>query len=154
MLLPWLWAGFQSLPHCPQANWALLVLNPGSVACVHSRTLWTLPTDCPVRLTVSPATASPTQVFTTRGFEALFPCAGTLGCTVCLTPQLFLPVYPHANVGPVGLPGLLATALPAQYASRRLAMHPVCASCPSLPLLQVWMNVSSLAPWWLDFHTV
>ena len=107
-----------------------------------------------MRLTVSPATASPTQVFTTRGFEALFPCAGTLGCTVCLTPQLFLPVYPHANVGPVGLPGLLATALPAQYASRRLAMHPVCASCPSLPLLQVWMNVSSLAPWLSDFHAV
>ena len=27
-------------------------------------------------------------------------------------------------------------------------------SCPSLPLLQVWLNVSSLTPWLLDFHTV
>ena len=25
------------------------------------------------------------------------------------------------------------------------------SSCPSLPLLQVWMNVSSLTPWLLDF---
>ena len=28
------------------------------------------------------------------------------------------------------------------------------SSCPSLPLLPVWMNVSSLSPWLLDFHTV
>ena len=27
-------------------------------------------------------------------------------------------------------------------------------SCPSPPLLQVWMNVSSLSPWLSDFHTV
>ena len=27
-------------------------------------------------------------------------------------------------------------------------------SCPSPPLLPVWMNVSSLAPWLSDFHTV
>ena len=26
--------------------------------------------------------------------------------------------------------------------------------CPSLPLQQVWMNVSSLTPWLSDFHTV
>ena len=26
--------------------------------------------------------------------------------------------------------------------------------CPSLPLLLVWMNVSSLSPWLWDFHTV
>ena len=26
--------------------------------------------------------------------------------------------------------------------------------CPSLPLLPVWMNVSSLTPWLLDFHEV
>ena len=39
------------------------------------------------------------KVFEARGFVALFPHAGTLGCAVCLTPQLFLPVYPHTNVG-------------------------------------------------------
>ena len=31
---------------------------------------------------------------------------------------------------------------------------PVCPSCLSLPLLPVWMNVSSLSPWLSDFHTV
>ena len=39
------------------------------------------------------------QVFSFRGFEALFPSTGTLGCEVCLTPQLFFPVYLHTNVG-------------------------------------------------------
>ena len=51
----------------------------------------------------------PPQVFSVRGFEALSPCSGTLGCMACLTPQLFLLVYPHANVG---LPALPATTLP------------------------------------------
>ena len=35
-----------------------------------------------------------------------------------------------------------------------LAASPLPSSCPSLPLLQVWMNVSSLTPWLSDFHTV
>ena len=72
---------------------------PGGWGCVHSRTLWVSPRNSPVRLGVSPATSTP-QVFSVRGFEALFPHTGTLGCMVCLTPQLFLPVYLHANVGP------------------------------------------------------
>ena len=38
-------------------------------------------------------------------------------------------------------------------ASCRLSMSPL-PSCASLPLLQVWMNVSSLTAWLLDFHTV
>ena len=37
-----------------------------------------------------------------------FPELETLGCTVCLTPQLLLSVYVHANVGP---PGLRAASL-------------------------------------------
>ena len=39
-------------------------------------------------------------------------------------------------------------------ASCCLAMSPLRPDCPSLPLLQIWMNVSSLSPWLLDFHTV
>ena len=35
-----------------------------------------------------------------------------------------------------------------------LAASPLCPSCRSLPLLLVWMNVSSLSPWLSDFHTV
>ena len=42
----------------------------------------------------------PPQVFTASSFEALFPRTGTLGCSVCLAPQLFLMVYLHKNVGP------------------------------------------------------
>ena len=38
---------------------------------------------------------TPPLVFTATGFKALFSHFGALGCTVCLTPQLFLPTYPH-----------------------------------------------------------
>ena len=48
------------------------------------------------------------QIFLVRSFEALFPCAGALGGKVCLGPQLFLPVYPHVNVGLPSLPVLSA----------------------------------------------
>ena len=37
--------------------------------------------------------------------------------------------------------------------SRRLAVCPL-PGCLSPPLLLVWMDVSSLTPWLLDFHTV
>ena len=86
-----------------------------------------------------------------RGFEALFPRTGTLGCSVCLTPQLFLPVSLHANVG---LLGLTAAPLPTLSSNHLLARSPLHPGCPSLPLLPVWMNVSSLTPWLLDFCTV
>ena len=78
---------------------------------------------------------------------------------VCLTPQLFLPVYMHANVGlpspqAATSPALPAATLPALV----LQLLPCCESsppgCPSPPLLLVWMNVSSLTPWLSDFHTV
>ena len=56
-------------------------------ACARSRLLWVSPTTSPVRLGVSPAAApTPTGVFTQR-FEALFRCAGALGCAVCFTPR-------------------------------------------------------------------
>ena len=42
----------------------------------------------------------------------------------------------------------------AESASRHLASSPLHPSCPSPPLLQVWMNVSSLSPWLLDFRAV
>ena len=47
----------------------------------------------------------PPQISTARGFQAFFSHTDILGCRVCLTPLFFLPVYPHANVGPPGSPG-------------------------------------------------
>ena len=41
-----------------------------------------------------------------------------------------------------------------QSMNHHLATSPLCPSCLSPPLLLVWMNVSSLTPWLLDFHTV
>ena len=100
--------------------------------------------------------AQPPQVFSVRGFEALFSCTGTLGCVVSLAPRLFLLVYLCMNLGPFGLPAATwpAPSSSHQSASHHLAMHPPHPSFPSLPLLPIWMNVSSLTPWLLDFHTV
>ena len=96
-----------------------------------------------VNLGVSPAAAStPTGVFSQR-FEALFPHTEALGYVVSLTAQLFLLVYLCTNVGTHGPP---ATAFP-----RAFSIHP---GCLSLPLLPVWMNVSSLSRWLLDFRVV
>ena len=79
------------------------------------------------------------QIFTSRGFESVVSHAETLGSAFFLTSQLFFPAYWPMNVGLTGLP---ATSL---------VVSPLCLSCPSLPLLPVWMNVS-LTPWLLDFH--
>ena len=38
--------------------------------------------------------------------------------------------------------------------SHRLAKHPLHPGCPSPPLLPVWMNLSFITPWLLDFRTV
>ena len=58
--------------------------------------LWVSPTNSPVRLGVSPAAAlTPTGIFN-EWFEALFPRAGTLGCTVYGWIQQLLPHWPAA----------------------------------------------------------
>ena len=100
-------------------------------------------------------------------FEALFPCTGTLGCTVCLAPPPFLPAYLCEKVSPQGLAtttlwGLLAAAWPAPFHNlpRCWVRQPPPSwessppGCLSLPLLPAWMNVSSLSLWLSDFHTV
>ena len=66
-------------------------------------------------------------MFSVKGFEALFPRAGTLGCTVCLTSQLFFLVCLHANVGPP-----VHQPLPCHVSSL--------LGCPSPPLLLVFFN--------------
>ena len=143
---------FSYFPCFSQVNWAL---SCAAVAQIHRLLGWCMflgsmgPSS---RLSCEagsflPLPPQPPQVFSVRGFEALFPCAGTLGCVVCLAPQLFLPAYPHTNVGPPVLPA-------AASHTHHLAgcpLHPSCAS-PLLP--QVWVNVPSLTLWLSDFHTV
>ena len=75
-----------------------------------------------------PLPPHPSQMFSVRGFEALFPHTGTLGCSVYLPSQLFLPVYPPASLGPSSLQ---ATALPS----------PPAASLPQV--LSTWLPVST-----------
>ena len=117
--------------------------------CVCSRTLWVSPTNSPVRLGVSPAgTSTPTGVFN-HWFEALFPPTGTLGCTVCHLVHQLLPCLPAAalpTVLHISPPGWVRQPLPCRSSSP--------PGCLSLPLLPVWMNVSSLSPWLLEFHTI
>ena len=71
-------------------------------------------------------------------------------------------LFPHWNPGlcgpscsPVVPPGLSARKCGTAWsASRHCATLPLHPSFLSLPLLQVWMNVSSLTTWLSDFHTV
>ena len=151
MLLALVLGGFQSLPPLPtsklgpssadfQVGDFVYILGPcGSL---QQTLLWGWEFLWPLQYS---------QVLTARGFEDLFPCAGTLGCVVCLAPQLFLLAYLHTNVGP---PGWSAAASPTQSSRRYFATCPLCPNWLSPPLLPVWMNVSSLTPWLLDFLTV
>ena len=141
MLLAWLSASFPSLPllQGPSSRVGPSGADsPGGWVCGHFRTPWVSTMNSPVRLGVSPATATPPSPdFLVRGFEAFFPRTGTLGCAVCLPPNLS-----SSKCGT------------SQSSSRHLAVSPLHPGCPPPPLLPVWRNVSSLTPWLLDFHTV
>ena len=146
---------------------------PSGWACAHSRPLWVSSMNSPVRLGVSPAGDSTlTGVFNQR-FEVLFPCAGALGLHGLFHSPFFLPVYLCMNVGPQGRPVTTSQDLPAApcrpAAALPALLHnpppcwvrqllPCCESslpgCQSPPLLLVWVSISALSPWLLDFHTV
>ena len=109
-------AGFQSLPPLPTSK-----LGPsGADSQVGGLcTFWDpvgLSNELSCEAGSFSSTSTPTDVFSQR-FEALFPCAGTLGCTVCLAPHLFLLVYLHADVEPPGLPAASLPALALQPAA-------------------------------------
>ena len=118
----------------------------GGWFCVCSRTLWVSPTNCPVRLVVYSIATTPTGFYSQRFLRLCFPM---------LEPWV---------VWSVSLPSCSSQFIRmwiAQLASSCLS-HPVLqpppchkSSLPSytaLPLLLVWMNVSSLTPWLLDCH--
>ena len=67
-------------------------------------------------------------------------------------------LFPHWNIGlynlscsPLVPPSLFTRKCRTTCSTSCLASLP---GFPSLPLLPVWMNVSSLTPWLLDFHTI
>ena len=93
----------------------------------------------------------PPQALTARGSEALSAWHWNPGLHGLSHSWWLLSVYLHINVGPSALP---ASVLPAQSSSHCLAVQPLHPACPSPPILSVWMNVSSLTPWFSDFHTV
>ena len=137
------------IPHSPQANWALLVLIPRCVVCVHSRTLWVPPMSSPVRLGVSPDTATPHRFFQSEVLSLYFP---TLEPWV--VQSVSLPSH-SSWFTRTQMWDLLVLQPPPRLVCQ---LPPCCESSPpsylSLPLLPVWMNVSSLTPWLSDFHTV
>ena len=138
--------------------------------CICSRTLWVSPTNSPLRLGVSPAAASTPKGFPISGLRLYFSEVEPWGCAVCFAPPLFLPVYLCTNVGLQatafrGLPAAscqpaAAWTAPLHNPPPRWVHQPLSycesspPSCASPPLLLVWMNVSSLKTWLLDFHTV
>ena len=102
-----------------------------------------------MRLGVSSTAAStPTGVYNQR-FEALFPCTGTLGCVVCHPVHQLLPHRPAAP-----LPILLHNPPPHWVRQPPPCSESSLPCCLSPPFLPVWVSVSSLSPWWLDFHAV
>ena len=129
---------------------------PSKWACAHSRPLWVSPTTSPVRLGVSPAAApTPRGAFNQR-FEALFPGAGALGCTVCLAARRWsglsvgefgaargatrcsaCPALRHSESGPLGLSVRQCGA--AGSASGQTA----CAICPTLRQSQSHHSLAS-----------
>ena len=107
--------------------------------------------DSPEKPAVSSTTPTSTG-FTVRSYDALFPSTGTLGyavwpgariaCSQSIPPNFYAP---HVNVGPF-IP--LLPLLPPLWC------HAMSSVLPSLPPLPIWMNMTSLNPWLLDFHTV
>ena len=145
-------AGFQPLPPLPTIKLGPSGADSRVGGLVHAVGPCGSLQETPVRPGVSPTAAStPTGVFNQR-FQALFPHAGALGCVVCFAPLPFLLVYLCTNVGPRGL---LVVALPAPFVPQCASLwvqQPSCCesslpSCPSPPLLLVWMTVFSFSPW-------
>ena len=91
-------------------------------------------------LRVSPTATTTADFHIQRFWVFSCPCWNPGFCGLSPS-QWFFPAYRPTSVGPTGPP---ATSL---------AVHPLHSSCPSLPLLTVWMNVS-LTPWLSNFHEV
>ena len=93
----------------------------------------------------------PPHIFLVKGFEALFAHVGIL----------VLHGLSYSPVVPVGLSARKCGTTQSTSCHLACPSHPTTAlswvlstpsGCPSPPFLQVWMNVSSLIPWLLNFY--
>ena len=84
--------------------------------------------------------SNPTEFYRQRFWGFSSPCQNP-GLHGLSQSPVVLYSYPLANVGAPIPP---ATTLPSQSSSCHLVAHPLHHSCLSLPLLPIWMNVSSL----------
>ena len=134
------WLAFSHFPSYPQANWALLVLIPRWVGLCTTWTLWFSPMNSPMRLGVSPATSTPTGFFSQRFWGFISPHWNS-----------GLHDLSRSTVPPSLSEHKCGTACPSPPAATFLRV--LCPGCTSLPLLLVWMNVSSLTLWLSDIHT-
>ena len=147
---------FSHFPCYPQANWALMVLISGWVGLC---TFWD-PVGLSSELSCEAGSFSHCCLNPHRCFYS-----EVLGCISPLwSPGLrgllrFHFVPPGLSVHKCGTAGPPAAAWPAPFHNlppRRVHQPPPCREssppgCPSPPLPLVWMNVSSLSPWLLDF---
>ena len=114
---------------------------PSGWACALSRPLWVSPMNSPVRLGVSPASSTLTGFFIQRFWGFISPCWNPGLCGLSRSP--FVP------------PGLSSCKCGTTWStSHCFAVSPLHPSCLCPIVLPVWMNVSSLTPWFLDFHIV
>ena len=138
---------FQSLPPlCTnKENMTFWCSFPGGWACVLLGTHFSPPTKSPVRLAVSPASASPHRYWQPEFLKLSVASWNPRLRSLCGSP-----------VGPPGVCALecgtalpLATTSPTLSACCRLTTSPFSPGCPSLPLLPVQINAASLTHWLL-----
>ena len=132
---------FSYFLHCPQANWALLVLIPRWVGlCM----FWD-----PVDLSNELSTEAEIFSHWLLNLHRCFQSEGWGFISPCRSPGLH-----GLSGGPpaAALPTLLHNP-PPHWVLQPLPCHESSLpGCPSPPLLPVWMNVSSLIPWLSDFQ--
>ena len=129
--LAWLSTGFQSLP--PLATSKLGPSgadSPGGWICLCFRTLWVSPVNSPVRLGISPATATPTGFYSQRfwgfSFLALEPwVAWSVLLPSCSSWFICMQMWDHPVYQPPPCPpGPPAAALPCNLSALASHVHP------------------------------
>ena len=151
MPLAWLSAGFHSLPllHTSKLGPSCAVSQVGGFVYILGpcgSLQWTLLWGCSFSHNRNPHRFVLLQVLRLC-FSMLEPwVVQYISLPSCSSQFIHMQIWDHKVCWP--LPCLFWSS------SCCLAAHPLCPHCLSPPLLPVWINVSSLTPWLLDFHTI